>query len=100
MNDAQAERTRRISRKLPRPDKCEKCLKVGRVQAHHFDYNDPKAISFLCARCHRIWHAENGSLIDDKGFVLIRIKESTHELLKVKAAKERKFIYQIVDTIR
>ena len=33
-------------------------------------------------------------------FVIIRILEGTRNRLKVKAAKERKFIYQIVDTIR
>lgn len=55
-----------ISRKRVVPLACERCGREpsydsGRcsVHAHHDDYNKPLEIRWLCADCHRLWHAHN-----------------------------------------
>lgn len=49
-----------------RPDHCEECgsegqpYKDGRaqIQAHHTDYSNPYAVTWLCRDCHREAHRE------------------------------------------
>lgn len=36
---------------------CEKCGSRQDIQVHHYDYDDPYKIAFLCRRCHRLEHA-------------------------------------------
>lgn len=38
--------------------KKEPCVGCGaeKVQAHHHDYNKPLSVTWLCARCHHIFH--------------------------------------------
>jgi len=44
---------------LVRPDKCSRCGKLGRPQAHHPDYKKPLEIIWLCYPCHRVVHGAN-----------------------------------------
>ena len=39
--------------KLVRPEACERCGTVGRVEAHHPDYSKPLEVRWLCKSCHR-----------------------------------------------
>ncbi len=43
---------------LQKPDKCTRCGKEGRVEAHHQDYLWPLAVEWVCLRCQRKIHAE------------------------------------------
>jgi hypothetical protein len=38
--------------RLIKPNKCSKCGKEGRVEAHHPDYFKPLAVQWLCKSCH------------------------------------------------
>lgn len=40
------------SKKLVRPFNCEGCGRQEPVQAHHWDYNCPEAVSWYCPNCH------------------------------------------------
>lgn len=44
---------------LIRPDNCEKCGEMTRVQAHHEDYSKHLKINWLCSKCHARLHSEN-----------------------------------------
>jgi len=41
---------------LTRPNKCEQCGAVGRVDAHHQDYAQPDNVEWLCRSCHMKRH--------------------------------------------
>lgn len=43
---------------LVRPDACEECGKVGRVDGHHPDYAKPLKVKWWCRRCHQRLHAK------------------------------------------
>ena len=46
--------------KLTRQDECQECGSTRAVHGHHDDYAKPLEVRWLCAACHRQWHAENG----------------------------------------
>lgn len=46
--------------KLARPDRCQDCGKVGRVDGHHPDYSQPDRVEWLCRRCHATRHRKTG----------------------------------------
>jgi len=46
--------------RLEKPNVCEACNQITRVEAHHDDYDKPLEVRWLCSGCHKIWHAENG----------------------------------------
>lgn len=46
--------------KLNKPDTCSECNATGVIYGHHDDYKFPLVVRWLCARCHSLWHAENG----------------------------------------
>jgi len=39
---------------LPRPNRCVWCHRRQKLQRHHWDYDEPLNVSFLCADCHAI----------------------------------------------
>lgn len=43
---------------------CEECPSDFAVEAHHDDYDKPQVFRWLCARCHKIWHAANGEALN------------------------------------
>lgn len=45
-------------RKLPRPEACSRCLRVGKVEGHHEDYAKPTEVVWLCNPCHNARHKE------------------------------------------
>lgn len=52
-----------------RPKKCSKCLKVGYIEAAHWDYKDVFNFKWLCRSCHRKWdwaRAKGGTEIIDR----------------------------------
>jgi hypothetical protein len=44
------------SGKIQRPNKCSVCMTVGKIQAHHDNYNEPFVVKWLCTSCHRKEH--------------------------------------------
>lgn len=47
--------------RLIKPSSCEKCgNEPKRLHGHHDDYAYPLIVRWLCSKCHREWHEENG----------------------------------------
>ena len=42
--------------KLKRPDKCTRCHKEGKVEAHHIDYSKQLEVIWVCRACHAFIH--------------------------------------------
>jgi len=42
---------------LVKPDACEVCDYVKPLDAHHFDYESPMVVVWLCRQCHQLLHA-------------------------------------------
>ena len=43
--------------RLIKPESCETCGEVGRVEGHHDDYSKPLEVRWLCSPCHHQHHA-------------------------------------------
>lgn len=43
---------------LVKPNKCEKCSRDYKIQAHHDDYSKPLDVKWLCTHCHGERHRE------------------------------------------
>lgn len=43
---------------LVRPERCSKCGRVARVQAHHSDYKKQLSVVWMCSSCHKLHHLE------------------------------------------
>lgn len=41
---------------IKKPNNCSLCGKEARLEAHHYDYNKPLDVVFLCCSCHRRLH--------------------------------------------
>lgn len=41
--------------RMVRPEKCEQCGIIGKIEAAHFDYHEPEKVRWLCVGCHRRW---------------------------------------------
>ncbi|HEV3122325.1 MAG TPA: hypothetical protein VGY53_10495 [Isosphaeraceae bacterium] len=39
---------------LVRPARCEWCHRRQKLQRHHWEYNEPLNVTFLCADCHAV----------------------------------------------
>jgi hypothetical protein len=37
---------------IDRPERCVWCRRRARLQRHHWDYDEPLNVTFLCADCH------------------------------------------------
>jgi hypothetical protein len=46
---------------LVKADGCEDCGSDFAVEGHHDDYSKPLEVRWLCAACHKQWHARYGS---------------------------------------
>jgi hypothetical protein len=44
--------------KILKPERCEKCSHLGKVQAHHESYSEPYDVVWLCPDCHYGRHRE------------------------------------------
>jgi len=44
--------------KLIKPDACQGCGHIGRLEAHHKDYSEPLKVVWLCIPCHKEMHKE------------------------------------------
>lgn len=40
---------------IQRPQACEQCGRQGRIEAAHYDYNEPLRVRWLCRPCHVRW---------------------------------------------
>jgi len=49
------------------PDKCQKCNKESKVEAHHHSYDLPMDVTYLCSPCHIDWHKHNTPLNNKTG---------------------------------
>lgn len=47
---------------IKKPNECEECKKITKLDAHHKDYSDPKNVVWLCRKCHVNLHFKNGDL--------------------------------------
>lgn len=69
-----------IIKRLARCQKCgeAKTFKDGRsgIQAHHYDYNQPLKVQWLCQKCHHEWH-KNNKAIPRKEVVPDELSEET-----------------------
>lgn len=48
---------------LVNPGVCQ-CGSMFHVEAHHDDYDKPLEVRWLCALCHKRWHAEYGEALN------------------------------------
>jgi len=48
------------SGKIVKPSECSECCQPGHIEAHHDDYEKPLEVRWLCAACHKQWHAKHG----------------------------------------
>lgn len=48
--------------KIQKPMQCQECGAIGKVYAHHEDYNEPLCVEWLCAECHGKRHRKNSCL--------------------------------------
>lgn len=58
------------SGKIVRPKQCQKCGKLGKIEAHHSDYSKPLQVQWLCSACHgetRIKEASDAASNADVG---------------------------------
>src|SRR3990167_6956341 len=39
-----------------KPNKCEKCEQIKIVEGHHFDYEKPLEVVWVCRKCHSLIH--------------------------------------------
>jgi hypothetical protein len=42
--------------RLIKPEKCENCGTITKLEAHHPDYSQPLKVQFLCINCHKAEH--------------------------------------------
>jgi hypothetical protein len=45
-------------KKIFRPESCEKCGSVDRIQGHHDDYSKPLEVKWVCHSCHMQIHGK------------------------------------------
>lgn len=50
--------------KIIKPKNCEECNSDFHIEAHHDDYDKPLCIRWLCAACHKQWHAIHGEALN------------------------------------
>ena len=67
--------------KIERKHVCEVCGNTERfadgrtgVQAHHYDYNKPLEVMWLCQKCHHEWHKNNQAIAIEGGDAHARAK--------------------------
>ena len=47
--------------RLNKPPNCSNCnCEPSRLHGHHDDYAMPLVVRWLCPKCHKAWHADNG----------------------------------------
>lgn len=48
------------SGEVTKPNACETCGRVVRLEAHHESYYEPLKVQWLCKRCHgKVWKGSN-----------------------------------------
>ena len=56
------------NKKIIASNRCENCLELSNnIHGHHFDYNKPIEVIWLCAQCHMSVHCES-KFIDEHHF--------------------------------
>ena len=45
-----------LAGKIIKPNKCEKCEQIKIVEGHHFDYEKPLEVVWVCRKCHSLIH--------------------------------------------
>ena len=50
--------------RIVKPEACEECGIIDRIEGHHCDYSKPLDVMWLCNSCHKQWHQKNGEGIN------------------------------------
>ena len=59
-NPEKAHAHKQVAYRLKNPGVCSECESTYHIEAHHDDYSKPLDVRWLCAACHKQWHAANG----------------------------------------
>lgn len=78
---------------LEKPEHCSNCgnaytFQNGRnaIQGHHYDYNKPLDVIWLCQKCHYQWHRENKSIPLEGGDANGEEKEGGDAITEIRSA--------------
>jgi hypothetical protein len=47
--------------KIIKPNNCELCWIIWKIEWHHYDYNHPLDVIWLCEQCHKQHHNSTGT---------------------------------------
>lgn len=66
-NNVRQKTRRAVANGTLKKEPCENCGNP-KAEIHHYDYNKPMLVSWLCKKCHAEWHRNNEAipLIEDK----------------------------------
>lgn len=66
-NNVRQKTRRAVAKGTLKKEPCENCGNP-KAEIHHYDYNKPMLVSWLCKKCHAEWHRNNEvtPLIEDK----------------------------------
>lgn len=81
---------------LLKPKCCQKCRQnKHKMHAHHFDYNRPYNVWWLCPKCHGYVHAHNTAPPDNIANQVTYTKKGLQIMKDMRAHKARQRFYKL-----